>query len=219
MRNLRLEIDGPVQHGHQKGSPGFVLNSACGAVDDRFSPPRTQLDCLDPGYLAGLHGESQHGTDKVPALMTTGSGIHVKQSRRGIPHDLQNMGVTADEQTRPEPTEFLSNSPVVIARIPADVGHVHIDALAFPEKILRQIGTKFGTIDVPVNATHRFEGSEPIEYFACAEVSRVPHLITLGKVMEDSVIQKAVGVGKQPDPHSPSYAASRFRVMKAMQSS
>jgi hypothetical protein len=38
----------------------------------------------------------------------------------------------------------------------------------------------------------------------------VPHLITLGKVMEDSVIQKAVGVGKQPDPHSPSYAAGRL---------
>jgi hypothetical protein len=33
----------------------------------------------------------------------------------------------------------------------------------------------------------------------------MPYLITLGKVMEHSVIQKAMGVGKEPDSHSPSY--------------
>jgi hypothetical protein len=33
----------------------------------------------------------------------------------------------------------------------------------------------------------------------------VPHLVAFREVMEDSVIQKAMGIGEQPDLHSRSY--------------
>jgi hypothetical protein len=66
-------------------------------VANGLSPPRTQLDCLDAGDLAGLDSESQYRSGKVPSLVTAGAGVHVKQSERGISHHFQNMGVTADE--------------------------------------------------------------------------------------------------------------------------
>jgi hypothetical protein len=33
----------------------------------------------------------------------------------------------------------------------------------------------------------------------------VPHFVALSKVMENSLVQKTMGVGKQPDPHDSSY--------------
>jgi hypothetical protein len=84
------------------------------------------------------------------------------------------------------------------------VRHVEVDALAIPYQILRKVGAEFRSVNVPVNSPDRFKGSETIQHLGCPEVSRVPHLVAFGEVIEDSVIQKAVGVGKQPDSHSPS---------------
>jgi hypothetical protein len=81
------------------------------------------------------------------------------------------------------------------------MGHVDADALAFPHKNLRQVGTEFRTVNVPVNAPDRFEGFEPIQYFGSPEIARVPHLVAFCKVPEDRIVQKPVGVGEEPDPH------------------
>ena len=128
--------------------------------------------------------------------MAAGAGIHVDESERLVEHDFQDVGVPADEQTRPQPPDFLPCTPVVIARIPADMGHVDGDAVAFPNQILREVGAEFRPVNVPVNSTDRPEGSETIQYVRRPKVSRVPNLVALGEVLEDSVIQKAVGVGK-----------------------
>ena len=158
------------------------------------SPSRTQFDCLHAGNLPALHGKSQQGSNQMPSIVAAGAGIHVNEAERLIAHDLQDVGVTADEEARPQPPKFLSGTRVVIARIPADMGHVDGDALAFPAEIDRQVGAKFRPVNVPVNSPDRLEGSETIQYVRSSEVARVPHLIALGEVMEDSVIQKAVGV-------------------------
>jgi hypothetical protein len=97
--------------------------------------------------------------------MTAGPGIHVKQSERGIPHDLQNMRVTTDEETRPQPLDLLSRPRVVTAWIAPDMSHIYAHALALPLKILRNSGAKLRAVDVPVNSAQWFEVSESIEYF------------------------------------------------------
>ena len=66
-------------------------------------------------------------------MVAAGTGIHVKERDGGISHYLQNVGVTADEQARPQPSEFFPGLRVVIAGITADVRHVDVDALAFPK--------------------------------------------------------------------------------------
>jgi hypothetical protein len=179
--------------------------STCTAVTDGLPPPtRTQFDCLHAGYLPALHGKSQQGSDDVPSIVAAGAGIHVNESERLVAHDFQDVGVAGDEQTRPQPTDFLPGPTVVVAGIPADVRHVDVEALTLPGEISRQIGAEFRPVNVPVNSPDRPEGSETIRHFGCPEVSRVPHLVAFGKVMEHSVIQKAMGVGKQADPQSPS---------------
>jgi hypothetical protein len=72
---------------------------------------------------------------------------------------------------------------------------------------LDAISLEFRPVNIPVNSPDRPEGSETIQHFGCPEVSRVPHLVAFGEVMEDSVIQKSVCVGEQSDSHSPAYAA------------
>ena len=130
----------------------------------------------------------------MPSVVAAGPGIHVNKSERLVAHDSQDVGVAADEQVRPQTTDFLPGSPVVIARISSDVGHVDGDVLAFPGQILREAGAEFRPVHVPVNSPNRFEGSETIQDLGCPEVSRVPHLVAFREVTEDGVIQEPVGV-------------------------
>jgi hypothetical protein len=137
--------------------------------------------------------------------VAAGAGIHVNKSERLVAHDFQDVGMAADKEARPQPTYFLPGPTVVIAWIPADVRHVDVEALALPNEILGQIGAEFRPVNVPVNSPDRLEGPETIQHFGCPEVSRVPHLVAFGEMLEDSVIEKTMGVGKQPDSQSQSY--------------
>jgi hypothetical protein len=150
----------------------------------------------------------------VPSVVAAGAGIHVKKAERLVARDFQDVGVAADEQARPQPTDFLPGSTVIVAGISTDMSHVDGDALAFPYQILREVGAEFRSVNIPVNAPDWHEGPETIQHFGCPEVSRVPYFVAFGEVMEDSVIQKAVRVGEQPDSHSPAYAPTIFRQVR-----
>jgi hypothetical protein len=141
----------------------------------------------------------------MPSIVAASAGIHVNEPECLVAHDFQDVGVAADEQARPQPPDFLPGTPVVVAGIPADVRHIDVEALALPNDIFREVGAEFRTVKVPVNSPNRLEGSETIQHFGCPEIARVPHLVAWRKVMENGVIQKAMGVGKQPDSHSRSY--------------
>ena len=108
-------------------------------------------------------------------------------------------------------TTFVPGTPVVVARIPADVGHVDVESLALPNEILRQVGAEFRPINVPVNSAYRPEGPEPIQDVDRPEVARVPNLVALAEMLENSVIQESVCVGEEPDSHSPAYAPPKVQ--------
>jgi hypothetical protein len=178
------------------------------------SPARTQFDCLDLGYFASLHGESQQGAHEMPSVVTASTGVHMKQSEHLVAHDLQDMRVAADEQTGSQTSKFHPCSPVVIAWVAPYVGHVNVDALALPGEIGRQIGAEFGTVKIPVNASDWPKGPEQIQNLDRPEVACVPNLVAFGEMPENSVVQKSVCVGEQPDSHSPAYALPIFRQMR-----
>ena len=91
--------------------------------------------------------------------MAAGAGIHVNEAERLVAHDFQDVGVTADEQTGPQPTDFLPRAPVVVAGITADMSHVDGDAFAFPNEIPRQVSAEVRPVDISENSADRFEGS------------------------------------------------------------
>jgi hypothetical protein len=175
-----------------------------------LSPAGSQLDCFDGGYLAAFDLETQKRPDVVPAIVAARARIHVNEAERLVAHYFQNVGVTADEQTRPLAIDYLPRTAAVIAGIPSDVGHVNCDALAIPNEILGNFKTKFRAVHIPVNAPDWFEGPELVENLDRPEVARVPDLVAFGEMPEDSVVQKSVGVGKQPDSHSSAYAPPQY---------
>jgi hypothetical protein len=130
----------------------------------------------------------------------------MRQAERRVAHYLQNMRVTANEQARQQAADFFPCPPVVIARIAADVRHVDGNALAIPRKIFRKIDTEFRTIDIPVNAPDWPKSLEPIQNLDRPEVAGVPNLVAFAEMAENSVVQKSVCVGEEPDSHSPAYA-------------
>ena len=119
-------------------------------VSEVLPPPRSQFYRLDLRYLASLlYGESQHGAHDVPSVVSAGTGVHMKNPERRVTHDLEYVGVAADEQSWAHPAKFLLCPPVVIAGIPANVCHVDVDALALPEEILGHGGAEFRPVNVP----------------------------------------------------------------------
>jgi hypothetical protein len=171
-----------------------------------LSPAGSEFDCLDAGDLTAFDPETQNRPDMMPAVVAASAGIHVDEAECLVAHDFQNMGVTADEQTRPQPLDFLPRTPVVIARVSSDVGHVNCDALAIPNEILGNFSTEFRTVNIPVNAPDWTESPEPGKNVDRPEVARVPDFVAFGEMPEYSVVQRAVGVGEQTDSHSPAYA-------------
>jgi len=175
-----------------------------------LSPAGSQFDCLEAGNFAVFDLETQNRPDMMPTIVAASAGIHVNEAERLIAHDFQDVGMTADEQTRPQPLDFLPRSPVVIARIASDVGHVNGDALAIPNEIPRKFSTEFRTVNIPVNAPDWLESPEPVEDLDRPEVARVPDLVAFGEMPENSIVQKSVCVGEQPDSHSPAYAPPEY---------
>jgi hypothetical protein len=173
-----------------------------------LSPAGSQLDCLDAGDFAAFDLETQKRPDVMPAVVAASAGIHVNETERLVAHDLQYVGVTADEQTRPQPLDFLPRTAVVIAGVSSDVGHVNCDALAIPNEVFGNLETELRTVNISINTADWLEGPELGEKVDRPEVSRVPDLIALGEMPENSVVQKSVCVGEQTDSHSPAYARS-----------
>jgi hypothetical protein len=121
-----------------------MTGSAGTAVADGLSSAtRTQLDRLHAGYLPGFHGKSQQRSNQMPSVVAAGAGIHVNEAERLVAHHFQDVGVAADEQVRPQPTDFLPGPTVVVAGIPADGRHVDGDTLAFPKEILGNLSAEF----------------------------------------------------------------------------
>ena len=106
---------------------------------------------------------------------------------------------------------FLPCAPIVIAGIPSDVRHVDCHALAIPNKILGNFSTEFRTVNIPVNSPDWLEGPEPVQNLDRPEVACVPNLVAFGEMPENSVVQKPVCVGEQPDSQSSAYAPHSVR--------
>lgn len=165
---------------------------------------RAQFDGFHGGDFRVLHGEPENGSHQVPALTAAGSGVHMKQTEGRIARDFQNVGVAADEEGRAEALQVFARAGIVIAGVAADVGHEDAEAEAVPVEIAGKIRTQFGAVDVAVNAAHGAEGAQAVENLRGAEITGVPDLIALAQVMQNLVVQIAVGVGKQANAQLPS---------------
>ncbi len=153
-----------------------------------------QFDGLHLGYLSAFHSESQQGSNQMPSVVAARARVHVKQSERLVAHHFQDVGVAADEQARPQSTDFHPGATVVVPGIAANVRNIYAEAFALPGQIQREFSAQLRAVDVPVDSAQSLKASQSIQHFRRPEISGVPYLIAFREVFEDSVIQKTMRV-------------------------
>ena len=79
------------------------------------------------------------------------------------------------------------------------MGHEDAQTVAFPGEAGGKVGSDFRSVDVAIDASDGFEGSESVEDFGWAEVARVPEFVACGEVGKDGFVEEAVSVGEQTD--------------------
>ncbi len=122
--------------------------------------------------------------------------------------------MAADEQIRLFANQFRLRSPVVVAWIPADVGHVDANAVTLPSEAGRQISANLGAVDIAVDSAHRLQAPQAIQQrarstLARSHVARVPQFVAIFEVLQQSLVEKAVRIGKQTDGQCVTSSARR----------
>jgi hypothetical protein len=128
--------------------------------------------------------------------VSTGARIHVKKPEIGVTHHPENMGMAADEQVRPIPSEYFLHVAIVPARIAADVGHVNAQAFALPQHVEWQPGPQIAAVDISIDTTRRFELLQPVEHFDGTEIAGMPQFIAAGEMRQQAFVQESMAVGE-----------------------
>ena len=139
--------------------------------------------------------EHGHRAFFVQPLTAAGAWVDVEQRSIEIALDFEDVRVPTDEEVDRVEVEPLPHPRLVASRVAADVGHEHLHAADFEAVVTRKLSAQLGSVDVAEDAPHRFpERFELFQHLEGAEVPGVPDLVTLGSVVEDALVEIAVGV-------------------------
>ena len=128
-----------------------------------------------------------------------GTGVDVQGVESAVVHDLEDVGVAADEEGRRSHEESAANGGIVVAGITSDVFDEYVGSLD-SEAVYRWVAqADITSVDIAVYGT---EGAESFELFGHLErtnVSGVPHLVALGKVPCVAFVPMAMSVREETD--------------------
>lgn len=93
----------------------------------------------------------------MPSGVPTSAGVHVEKIQLGIPHDFQNVGVAANEETGMCLMDDLARPRVVAARITANVSHIDTKAFTRPMKIFGELAANLRPVNVSVYTANWLE--------------------------------------------------------------
>ena len=95
------------------------------AFRQELSSAPSKLDCLHAINLACGYREPETGSHLMPSGVPAGARVHVDKVEIKVPHDFQDMGMTANEETRLCVKDYFLRSGVITAWIAADVRHIN----------------------------------------------------------------------------------------------
>ena len=121
-------------------------------------------------------------------------------SARGIPHDLQYMGMAADEYVGTILIYQLTGLGIIPSRIPAHMGHKDLHAFALEETVERMFEPKGVVVAVTGDSDQRLELRDfGGHVHAAAEISCMPYLVDRLKESLETVVEDTMGVGYESD--------------------
>lgn len=150
-------------------------------------------------HLPFLQAEPHHRADLVEPLPPAGPGVDVQEMENGIGHDLEDVGVAANEQPGMRCVKDLFNPGGVFAGVASDMGEKYFYALQRKNEVLRITAAQGPAVDIAENSPQGLERLQLVSHFYRADVARVPDLVAPGEVVQNSGMQVAVGVGEQAD--------------------
>lgn len=115
-----------------------------------------------------------------------------------VKHHFQDMRVPADEQFGLMQVKQFSGFWIVAGRIASDMSHQYLHPLTLKREVLRKNGTYILPIDIAVNASERFELFQRFGNTG-SKVTGMPNFVAVFEMIENSFIQKAMGVGEEAD--------------------
>ena len=87
--------------------------------------------------FSAINVKAEGRPESVPTLVSTGPRVHVQEIIGLIIHNLQDVGMPADEEVGPMLPDERPGLGIIVAGRPSDVGHQHFQALAFPAAVQR----------------------------------------------------------------------------------
>lgn len=149
-----------------------------------------------------LYLEAQGGPDDMESLDSGSSGIDHKHIAARIPHDFQDMGMTAHEDVRLILVYQRFGTDVIPSGISSDMGHQDLHALAFEEAVERVFEAQVMVVAVSCDSQKRFEPRYLGGHFhAAAEIPRMPDLVDRLQEFPDAGVEDTVGVGYESYIH------------------
>lgn len=139
--------------------------------------------------------EPQCRTDYVPSLDPGGPGVDVQQIPAMVSHDLEDVGMAADEDVRPVGVNQGQSTEIVMVRRTSDVYHQDFLPLHLKELILRIFEADILTVAVAGNA---HKGLECLNLFgeteSATEISCMPYHVHRLEEFPEAFAECAVGV-------------------------
>jgi len=173
---------------------------SCQAQGTLSSAP-SQLDCLHANNLACSNREPEAGSHLMQSGVPAGARVHVDKVEIKVPHDFQDVGMAANEETRLCIKDDFFRPRVVTAWIAADMRHTNTKALTCPMQVLRKLAANLRPINIPVHAANRFKLAQSFQDFHRTKVAGMPHFIALREILKQGFVQEAVSVRNEADPH------------------
>ena len=147
--------------------------------------------------------ESESCADYMESLDSCCTRIkHKHSSASGIPHDLEDMRMTADEYVGTILIYQLTGLGIIPSRIPAHMGHKDLHAFALEETVERMFEPKGVVVAVAGDSDQRLELRDfGGHVHAAAEISGVPYLVDRLKESLETVVEDTMGVGYESYVH------------------
>ena len=139
--------------------------------------------------------ETQCRPYNMKALDAGCSGIHYQHVSFRIPHDFQDMGMSADEEIRTIFVYKPAGARIITAGIASDMGHEHFHSLTFKEPVKRMNEPEVMVVTIAGNTLQWLEGGNlSRQIHPPAEITGMPDLIDRLQKFTEWSIKNAVGI-------------------------
>ena len=153
-----------------------------------------ELDDLHVRNIASINGKTQKGFHLVKAGSAGRPGVQMEKIMLLVKHDLENMRMPADENTRLLPADHFAGMRAVLSRVATDVRDKYFYSLAFEKLVFGIQAADLRPIDVTMNSPQRLQCLDLPAYINASNIACMPNFIRSGNIFRQLFVEMTVGI-------------------------